>query len=450
MREEGAEKEEEASTARLGEVLAKTIRHFFPEWDEWLKEIRDPRDPIRTIYPASFIVTTGILMFLTKLGARRQMKYAFETPAMLKNVNRLAGTEMKKIEHPDTLNYVLGRVAPAELPKLSRRMVRRLIRMKCLKRFRLFGYLLTAADGTGHLTFTKRHCETCLTQKHGDTIVYYHTLLEAKIVTEDGMAISIATEFIENADPEATKQDCERKAFYRLAAELKHTFPQTQLCLLLDALYLCEPVVRICRENHWAWIITFKEGSLPERFREYNALLSLSPENHLQTVLPGGTFQEFRWIEGLPVGDEKINVLECVETSPSGEITRYVWGTSFPLNAHTVCPVANRGGRLRWKIENEGFNEQKNGGYELEHAYSKNYKKAKEYYVLLQMAQTVELLMRFGSLIRRAIGGSVRKVIGGVRKLAEYLKESLRVWVIPEEAFDVKTARSIQIRLDTS
>lgn len=93
-REEGAE-EEEASTARLGEVLAKTIRHFFPEWDEWLKEIRDPRDPIRTIYPASFIVTTGILMFLTKLGARRQMKYAFETPTMLKNVNRLAGTRTR-------------------------------------------------------------------------------------------------------------------------------------------------------------------------------------------------------------------------------------------------------------------------------------------------------------------------------------------------------------------
>lgn len=227
-------------------------------------------------------------------------------------------------------------------------------------------------------------------------------------------------------------------------------FPQTRFCLLLDALYLCEPVLRICRENHWAWIITFKEGSLPERFREYKALLSLSPENHLETVLPGGTFQEFRWIEGLPVGDETINVLECVETSPSGEVTTFVWATGFPLTAPTVCRVANRGGRLRWKIENEGAGEQKNGGYELEHAYSEDYKKAKEYYVLLQMAQLVELLMRFGSLIRRAIGGSVRKVIGGVRKLAEYLKESLRVWVIPEEAFDVKAARSFQIRLDTS
>ncbi len=149
-------------TARLGEVLARTIRHFFPEWNSWLEELKDRRDPMRTIYPAPFIVTTGILMFLTKLGARRQMKYAFDTRAMLANVNGLGGTRMKKIEHPDTLDYFVGRVPPTELPKLRTQMVRRLIRMKCLDRFRLQGYLLTAVDGTGHLSFTKRHCETCL------------------------------------------------------------------------------------------------------------------------------------------------------------------------------------------------------------------------------------------------------------------------------------------------
>jgi hypothetical protein len=37
-----------------------------------------------------------------------------------------------------------------------------------------------------------------------------------------------------------------------------------------------------------------------------------------------------------------------------------------------VVPLANEGGRLRWRIENEGFNVQKNGGYNLEHAYTKN------------------------------------------------------------------------------
>lgn len=177
--------------------------------------------------------------------------------------------------------------------------------------------------------------------------------------------------------------------------------------------------------------------------------MELSPENHR---LPGqdDVRQEFRWVEGVEMGTEKTNVLECAETSAEGEVTTFVWGTNPPLDARSVCRVANRGGRLRWKIENEGFNEQKNGGYNLEHAYSENTEAAKNYYTLLQIAHMIELLIRKGSLVARAIGGSVKKIIGGVRKLAEYLKESLRVRVVPPEAFDVEAARSIQIRLDTS
>jgi hypothetical protein len=41
---------------------------------------------------------------------------------------------------------------------------------------------------------------------------------------------------------------------------------------------------------------------------------------------------------------------------------------------------ADQGGRIRWKIENEGFNAQKNGGYELEHGYTKDPNAAKIFY----------------------------------------------------------------------
>ena len=36
------------------------------------------------------------------------------------------------------------------------------------------------------------------------------------------------------------------------------------------------------------------------------------------------------------------------------------------------------------------------------------------------------------------------------KTVAEYLREGLRVWVIPEEWFDLDAARAIQISLDTS
>ncbi len=57
---------------------------------------------------------------------------------------------------------------------------------------------------------------------NGETI-YYHNTLEAKLITPDGFALSIATEFIENESPNVKKQDCELRAFYRLAPQLKKT-----------------------------------------------------------------------------------------------------------------------------------------------------------------------------------------------------------------------------------
>jgi hypothetical protein len=75
-----------------------------------------------------------------------------------------------------------------------------------------------------------------------------------------------------------------------------------------------------------------------------------------------------------------------------------------------VIALANKGGRDRWKIENQGFRAQKRGGYELEHAYTSDPKGAKIYYFCLQLAHMIDQLMYRGSLL-----GSVgRKALGAV------------------------------------
>ena len=59
----------------------------------------------------------------------------------------------------------------------------------------------------------------------------------------NGLALSVGTEFIENERMDVEKQDCELKAFYRLVKTLKADFPQTRVCLLLDGLFACAPVL---------------------------------------------------------------------------------------------------------------------------------------------------------------------------------------------------------------
>ena len=65
------------------------------------------------------------------------------------------------------------------------------------------------------------------------------------------------------------KQDCETKAFKRLAARIKEDFPRLPILLLGDSLYAGEPVFDICKKNHWNYIIRYKEGSI---MREYEAI----------------------------------------------------------------------------------------------------------------------------------------------------------------------------------
>ena len=75
-----------------------------------------------------------------------------------------------------------------------------------------------------------------------------------------------------------------------------------------------------------------------------------------------------------------------------------------------------------WKIENEGFNVQKNGGYDLEHAYTTDPVASKVFYFLLQMAHVIAQLTEKGSLFRQAFPDGV----GSAKNIAFRLLEAWR------------------------
>ena len=58
---------------------------------------------------------------------------------------------------------------------------------------------------------------------------------------------------------EEIKQDCESKAFKRLAEKLKMKFPRLPICIVADGLYVSDPVIQICKDNHWDYIIRYKD-----------------------------------------------------------------------------------------------------------------------------------------------------------------------------------------------
>jgi len=396
-----------------------------------------------TYYPKETLVWSGILLFLLGLGSRRQFRFESKTPAFVDNLNALAGADVQSAPHDDTLVYYLAQVDPQEFQRLPVDVVRRLIRMKALDRWRLHGRFLVAVDATGHMFFRERHCPHCLTSTGADgRTLYYHHVLEAKLITASGLVFSIATEFIENADPDADSQDCELKAFARLAKTLKSHFPQLPILLLADALYACKPVFDICRRNKWHFIFTLKEGSLPALFGEFETLRDLSPQNRT-THRHEDVSQQFAWVNDLEHKGGLLSAFECREQTDAGEEQHFTWITDLRVGCASVVTLANRGGRIRWKIENEGFNIQKNHGYELEHAYSTHEWAVKNLYLLLQVAHAINQLMTHGSLLP-----NFYKLLGSLRNYLRRLAESIRRSPISPTPSDSQRARAFQVRLD--
>jgi hypothetical protein len=264
------------------------------------------------------------------------------------------------------------------------------------------------------------------------------------------MVFSIGSEFIENDDApaqpcsaEAFKQDCELTAFSRLAPALKRAFPQLRLCLAGDSLYACGRVLQVAQDNDWAYVLTFKEGHMPAVWREFQSLLPLCPENTLEQTFhdQGHTVQQwFRWVNDLSYQDAEgrtwtFTGLMCQETV-EGATTTFAWITNLPVTATTVVAVATQGGRGRWTIENEGFNRQKNSGFNLEHMYSKDPENLKAYYYLLQIAHIILLLLEHGKHLRRLAqkwGKTPVQWLGSLKNIARRLLESLRNLFWPEQ-----------------
>jgi hypothetical protein len=382
------------------------LEHFFPQLALWLGDVRDPRT--KAVYPLKVLLLLGVLMLLSHSGSRNhfndQMRTALE---LARTLARILGCEVDAVPHLDTLEEVLRRLQPEDLETLHVRLIRRLIRMKALDGWRVGGQFLLAVDGTGLYSFTHRHCEHCIETHHASgAVTFSHKLLVAFIVNAEGYALPIACEFIENATVPYDKQDCETKAFHRLAERIKEHYPQTPFGLLLDALYADQHVMRKSLANGWGFYITFKPSDMPALWAEAQRLRELSPDQKTHCSLPGTQgSRHASWVNDLDYEGMSVGALFQEDRDPAGRVVRaFAHLVACRIDRQNVWGLA-AAARLRWRCENEGFNVLKNGGFGLEHVYSHHPTAAKGYVHLMLIAHLVQQLLtrgRLGTVFREA------------------------------------------------
>jgi hypothetical protein len=426
--------------------LHQTILHFFPNLFDLLNDVEDCRE--RSTYSITEILMAGLALFLFKKGSRNAINNLREESQFKKNYHRLFKC---RLPHLDTVDKVMRALPEEMLEELKHKLVQILLQKKVLHNQRLFNkYFIIAVDGTGVFTFDEDTTGQCThkTSKNGKTN-YFHNVLEAKLVTASGFSISIMTEWIENPEGEYNKQDCELKAFARLAERLKKAYPRLPICIAADSLYPCQNFFKICTENDWAYIATFKEGSIPT-VAATAELMDQTKQNRLQNnFIKGETqiAQIYRWVDNIKYHEHQMNWLECVETQQDKEgtkITRFVHLTNLAINAHNII-IVSHGGRLRWKIENEGFNSQKNSGFALCHKYNRvSYLAMKNYYQCLQIAHLFTQLMILDSRFQKILKSKI-----SCQCLWEWMIGFLRFSKVCVKTLQQWNVQPIQIRFAT-
>jgi len=258
---------------------------------------------------------------------------------------------------------------------------------------------------------------------------FYHYVLEAKLVLHENLVFSICTEFVENEgaipseeellspnyDEPSTgraKQDCEIKAFYRLADKLKQAFPRLRICITADSLYANQQVFEKCLDNDWRFILRFKEGSIPSLYKKFRqasrgqghsfrvfkkkdgyVVPEMDAVTQIGELYDGFVKLEYTYANKLQYEGHYLNIVECEDSSVEYP---FLFLTDLPVDRNN-CETTVQDGRRRWRVENEGFKVQKRHGYYLKHVFCKDYNAMKIHYLTIQIAHAIAQLLEHSS-----------------------------------------------------
>lgn len=354
----------------------------------------------------------------------------------------------------ETVDKFLRKLPPGELEKLKHELVRSLIRRKALEKWKFNNSYLVSADGTGLMTFEQEPFEGCpyKTGKNGKK-TWTAYALEAKLCCGNGFSISLGTVWLDSSENIGDdKQDCELKAFKRLAAKLKKTYPRLPMTIVADSLYPNQTCFDICENNGWGYIFTFKDGCLKSIQDEVALLrpLHLQQENKQEnSVVENKRIKKetFEFINGLEYQNKyRLNWLGY--TKKAGEETEQISThvTNINITKKNVRDISNSG-RLRWVIENQGFNTQKNGGYALRHKYSRKYYFAMQnYYHLLQIAHMIMQLVEKLQRIKQMLKESGMTLLAAIEEVISTMVKD----VIGSNEIDKEFRLTMQLRYSTT
>jgi len=373
----------------------------------------------------------AISMFLFKRGSRNAMNQTSEKQTFSDNYSKLFGLSCPHMDAPEDF---FRQLPPDCFEHIKHRMLKLLLEKKTLHKFRFLNlYHIIAIDGVCLCSYDYEPFSGCPFREHKNgKKVWIVNVVEAKLVYSNGFCLSVASEYIKNDDG-FIKQDCEQKASLRLCKKIKQLFPNMPICIAADGLYPSEKQFELCKQYQWKYVFTLKDDCLETIWQESRLGVLFQRRNRMveqHCIKHKWTFERWRFVTSIPYHKTlSVNWIEYERSiynkqTKINDANRFVHITNIDITIKNVIETSN-GARLRWTIENQGFNEQKNHGYNLRHKFSRrNLKASQNYYQCLQIAHMIaQLCIKCNTV--KAFKGRVSEKTLWEDMIAELIKATL-------------------------
>lgn len=379
------------------EGLLSTTRKVFSSVNDPLNHSgKDPRGKKCQI-PLVDCLMSGLAVFSLKYPSLLQFSNDREAELPKHNLKTLY-----KVVHAPCDTYMrerLDEVDPKEMRKAFTKIFAIAQRSKVLEDYEyLNGHYLLLNDGTGVFESDTVHCKNCCKKEHRDgRISYYHQVLGAVLAHPDRTeVIPICPEPIIKRDG-SKKNDCERNASKRLLEDFRREHPHLKVILCEDALSANGPHIELLKKLNIRFIINVKPDGNKSLFDWVSKIKGAEVIKKDKKKRITWTFTYYNQI---PLNDTYpnllVNLLICKETLADGTTKTFTWITDITITESNAYDLM-RGGRTRWKIENETFNTLKNQGYQFEHNFGHGNKNLNLVFTMLMfLAFTIDQLQQIG------------------------------------------------------
>jgi hypothetical protein len=164
----------------------------------------------------------------------------------------------------------------------------------------------------------------------------------------------------------------ERHAAKRFVAKLRQDHPHLKFIVTEDSLRSTAPHIETLQDHDLRYILGVKEGDQAYLFQQVKAAEQAGRVTYYERhERAAGLVHRFRLVNDMPRKASQAHVrVHVIEYWERGEakVQHCSWVTDIRVSKRNVYHLM-RGGRARWKIENETCNTLNNQGYNFEHNY---------------------------------------------------------------------------------